>query len=81
MNKNEGKEKKVDADPLGLWLLCYDQEGTHNRLLRCWPFDLGIQSIQIHFICSFMSYVLFCMCVVIGNFKKMYKIENDLVFY
>lgn len=67
MNKNEGKEKKVDADPWGLWLLGDDQERTHNRLLRCWHFDLGIQSTQIHFICTFMSYVRFCMCVVVGN--------------
>lgn len=48
MSKNEEKEKKVDADPLGLQFLGYDQERTHEGLQGACDvllFDLGVQSI------------------------------------
>ena len=48
MSENEEKEKKVDADPLGLQFLGYDQERTHEGLQGACDvllFDLGVQSI------------------------------------
>lgn len=77
MSKNEEEEKK---DLSGLWLLGHDQDTqwASEMLAMCLLFDLGVQSIQIHFICTFVSCVLFRMCVVVGNKKKCTKLKMIL---
>ena len=66
MSKNEEEEKK---DLWGLRLLGHDQDTqwASEMLAMCLLFDLGVQSIRIPFICTFVSGVLFLMCVVVGS--------------